>query len=448
MLGMLVPILAISLLLPVAASAVKTPEAEWTGQAILFDGVVFSETGIGVSATDRSPLKLSELADILRQDPKAIDTLIDALTNRLGERSQAWLTPERRQAFVDALRRADAKVLDGFPRLTAAQLLSAAKIYTKRKGTLPASTPPALFDLALPGAPTDAAPGAFLEDLGNGLHYGDVSSSGKGAIFGDSVIVAKALNLLADNDPVSPATRVRFLGVEHTSLRSLLAVLTSSDTRFIVRDMRYYANFGDLYYGLPGQLRDVETPVYVDTGLSLSNGSPLVVPVAHSHLEIEFRGKVKANLMFFFGIDGEAAFRANGTDDQHWVGGRTVGVNRGVEAEELLARAGDIRRHLTAKALFYQLPMGGYGPLGDCNDIHAFITGVSPYPMLREPRYFSGAGPLDQMSGSYPYDTVKAPDPRRLLESRPFDNIDDVPFPTVRDAYRAVAALSASIPSK
>lgn len=423
--------------------AASTPESDWARQSEFFDGSA-AFAGAPSAPEAGKDLKLSELADLLRRDPAALDALFDALTERLGERGRAWLTPERRKALEEALRKADATVLDRFPVMSAGQLLAAAKAYTARKGPLPPSNPPAVFTLAFPGSPVDAAPGAFLTPLGNGLYYGDRSSSGTGSVFGDAETLAEALNLLADNDPAAPATTVRYRGADHRTVRSLAAALAASGAPFAVKDMGYYANFGDLYFGLPGNLRGVETPVYVDTGLKLSSGKSLIVPVAHSHLAVEFRGTVNADLTFFFGIDGKAAFRANGTSDQHWAGGRVIRSYAGTAATDLLARAGDVRRHLAAKAEAFKLPMGGYGPLGDCNDIQAFITGRAPYPLMREERYYQGSGPLDGISATLPYDIGTTPDPRRVLESRPFESIDDVPFPETREAYRAIAALSAS----
>ena len=439
----MLPLFAALALTVSPARSASSPESAWAVQSEFFDGGAAAV--LSASETPRkADLRLSQLADLLRSDPAALDSLIAALTERLGERGQAWLTSERKKALEEALRKADVAALDRFPVLTAAELLAAAKVYTARKGPIPPLTPPASFDLAFPGTPVDPAPGAFLTPLGNGLYYGDRSSSGTGSVFGDAERLAAALNLLADNDPSAPATAVRYRGADYRTVRGLVDAMVAAGASIGVRDMGYYANFGDLYFGLPGNLRGVETPVYVDTGLTLSNGKRLIVPVAHSHLAIEWRGTVNADLTFFFGIDGKASFRANGTLDQHWAGGRTIASYLGAAATDLLARAADVRRHLAAKAEAFKLPMGGYGPLGDCNDVHAFVTGRAAYPMMREPRYFQGAGPLDGLSASLPYDVGNPPDPRRVLQSRPFDSVDDVPFPEVREVYRAITALSAA----
>jgi hypothetical protein len=202
-----------------------------------------------------------------------------------------------------------------------------------------------------------------------------------------------------------------------------------------VRDRRLYANFGDLRFEAGGVRRDVATPTLSDTGLVLPSGRRLAVPMTHSELDISVRGpRVNAELSWFFGVDGRAAFRAYDTADQAWVGGRTVRTWTGLSAARILDKAALVARQLEAMALAARLPMGGYGPLGSCNDAHAFVTGVAPYGMIRDPRRYRSGGPLDSLSSGLPYDIAQPADPRRIWESRAFDDVRDIPLPELRAA--------------
>lgn len=432
------------LLLLAAPAAAASPDQLWSRSAALFDGLkaVRPEVFVPPAPTEGEPMKLSELARELQKDPKAVDALIDLLLNKSGELGRAFQDPTRRAKLEAAVRSADASVLDRFPVLTAPELLAASRLYASRQKPAAPEPVPAEETLALTGLPKDPGVDDFHKELGFGLVYGDEAQLGKASAFGDSVALSRVLNRLADNDPAKPAYTLRYDGAAFTSVRAFLEHLLRSGTTLGVESARYYANFGDLRFRQNGRLRAVATPFYVDTGVILPSGRKVVVPVTHSHVEIALRGKVAADLTFFLGVDGAASFRADATVDQSWVGGRKVASWSGAGAVELLERAAFVRRGLGAKAKAAKLPLGGYGPLGDCNDAHALFTGETPYPMIREPQRFLGASLVDQLSRALPYDLVDAPSARRLLESRPFDDLDRIPFPEVREGLRELRTLA------
>ena len=220
-----------------------------------------------------------------------------------------------------------------------------------------------------------------------------------------------------------------------------LGALLAEGHAIEVRDRRYYANFGHLRYEKAGTRYDVTTPTRVNTGITLPDGRPLIVPASHSELDFSIRGpRVNTELSFYFGVSGAIGFRPFDTRDMDWVGGRTVGTWTGLDAAKLLDRAGWVRRELMAKAKAAGLPMGGYGPLGDCNDADALVTGSAPYPMLRDPKYDQGGTEIDRSSARLPYDLEGRPDPQRIWDSRPFENPDDIPIPDVRDAMKGLQA--------
>ena len=429
-------LLALLLTLPAAASA-NTLEGLWRAGAVAFDAAALKTPApaLGRRTVSQPPLRLSELARTLSSDPAAIDDLLDILVAVAGPMGRRMDTPEQRQDLKDLLRSASPEAIDAFPLASPVKLAEAAAFYAQQKGPNPVPNRPAVLAFALPGAPAAPAPGQFLKPLGHGLHYGDESLAIAGVNFGDSEAVAAALNQLAAEKTLDDA------GL-HQSVLGWLAALLASGHALEVRDRRMYANFGDLRFDAAGARRDVATPTWVDTGVTLPGGRKLVVPVTHSELDISIRGpRVNAELSWFFGVDGLASFRSYATKDQGWVGGRTTRTVTGVDAARLLDKAARVGRELEAKSRALGLPMGGYGPLGTCNDAHAFATGVAPYPMVRDPRRYAGADPLDAVSNALPYDVSGAADLRRVWESRAFEDSRDIPLPELRAAMLELKAL-------
>lgn len=429
-------LLAPLLLLPSLASA-QSPEALRASAGAFFDG---SRAGAALtapspaSAAADAPLSLSELARLMQQDPTALDELLDLLVSKSGSLGAALDTPARRAQIKEALRKADPAVLDRFPTLTSAEAGAAASLYASRQGpTVVAPRPPELA-LTLNGAPADPPKDLYLKPIGHGLLYGDETLFGAGAPWSDSKAVAEALNYLGDNDPAAPAGFI-VDGGRFATVDGWLGSLLASGHTVEVDDVRLYANFGDLRLDAGGVRRDIATPTLIDTGIVLPSGRRLVSPVTHSELDIKIHGpRVNAVLAFYFGIDGRAAFRAQDTTNQSWVGGRIVRSWSGADSAKLLARASWVSRELAAKAKAFGLAMGGYGPLGDCNDADAFITGETPFGMLREPRFYSGNSELDRLSRSLPYDLSSTPDPKRVWDSRPFERAEDIPMTAPREA--------------
>lgn len=428
-------LLALLLALPPAASA-STLESLWSSGAVVFDAAAVKTPApsLGRRTLSQPPMRLSELARTLSQDPTAIDDLLDILVAVAGPMGRRMDTPEQRQDLKDLLRNADAAAIDAFPTAAPAKLAEAAAFYAQQKGPNPVIMRPTVLPFNLPGAPAAPAPGQFLKPLGHGLHYGDESLAVPGVNFGDSEAVAAALNQLAAQKALDDG------GLHHSVLGWLVHLLANGHS-VEVRDRRMYANFGDLRFDAGANRRDVATPTWVDTGVTLPGGRKLVVPVTHSELDVSIRGpRVNAELSWFYGVDGLAAFRSYATKDQSWVGGRTVRRWTAVDAARLLDKAAGVGRELEAKSRAEGLPMGGYGPLGTCNDAHAFATGAAPYPLVRDPRRYAGAGPLDALSNALPYDAANPADPRRVWESRAFEDPRDIPLPELRASMLALKA--------
>jgi hypothetical protein len=387
---------------------------------------------------------LSQLARELQNDPGAIDDLVGRLVAASGQLGQAYGTPENRAKLEAAIRAADPAVLDGFPVLTAAQALAGAELYASRQGVLPAPAYPEETDFSLTHDPQDPPKDNGIVPLGHGLLRGDDALSVPGGNWADAKAVSAALDMLAMNREFSTRALVDG-GRRYSSIAGWLGALLAEGHSIVVRDRRYYANFGHLRYEKDGARYDVTTPTRVDTGAKLPGGAALIVPIPHSEIDVSIRGpRVNAELSFYFGVDGGVGFRPFDTRDMDWVGGRVVRTWSGADAARLLDRAGWVRRELVAKAAQFGLPMGGYGPLGDCNDADAFVTGSVPYGMLREPKYYQGSSELDALSRSLPYDSVAPPALRRVWDSRPFDSLGDIQMPDVRATMQKLGGALAT----
>ncbi|HEY5920746.1 MAG TPA: hypothetical protein VIV11_03705 [Kofleriaceae bacterium] len=176
--------------------------------------------------------------------------------------------------------------------------------------------------------------------------------------------------------------------------RELFAALVASGHTIQVRNERMYANFLSLIAGD----RDVIWPVWLDTGIRLSNGESLSVPVGHSHHAWRISGpQINTRVMFYLGVSGAGFF---GQTDQRpaWSGmiastDVTIKAAQGGDYEYLLktldAAATYLRRiRVERTTVAAGKPADGYGFLGVCNDSnatleHATKGTISAFPLLR-----------------------------------------------------------------
>src|SRR5262249_20883501 len=134
----------------------------------------------------------------------------------------------------------------------------------RRRKRPPLPSPVALPDVSLddppPLPPDDAWP--ILTDLGDGLQRGSLRDSEREATFAASWRVAEVLNSLARNEPGrEPVFRATLGGSAVTHSEELIALLAQRDHVMSVRDVRQFANFGNLWY----EGRPVATPLWIDT---------------------------------------------------------------------------------------------------------------------------------------------------------------------------------------
>lgn len=230
-------------------------------------------------------------------------------------------------------------------------------------------------------------------------------------------------SLAADN-----GSSVTFKGKTIKSPAALFSALIESGHSIRVRNERMYANF---LSATIGDNADLIWPVWLDTGIRLSDGKTLTIPVGHSHHAWQISGpNVNTRVMFYLGIDG-AGFFGNKSQRPAWSGMVTttdVTIEAGGDTQYLLstldAAATYLRRTRVERSTVAQgMPADGYGFVGVCNDSNAILElatkgTVSAFPLLRAKSLDTapdlGDG-LDMTVKSLPNDGDGITDPRDAL---------------------------------
>lgn len=196
---------------------------------------------------------------------------------------------------------------------------------------------------------------------------------------------------------------VTFQGKTLHTPRELFAALLATGHSIRVRNERMYANF---LSATIGDNADLIWPVWLDTGIRLSDGSSFTIPVGHSHHAWQITGPyVNTRVMFYLGISG-AGFFGNTSRRPAWSGMITQTdetITAGGDSEYLLATldaaATYLRRTRVERTTVAQgMPADGYGFVGVCNDSNAILervtkSTVSAFPLLRA-RSLDGAPDL------------------------------------------------------
>lgn len=139
----------------------------------------------------------------------------------------------------------------------------------------PNRSPPADVDARLPGVKYGSYPSKTLAPCQ----------------FAHAETLAQLLTSLAARN----GSMVTYKGAELRSPKDLFAALVAAGHTIEVRNERMYANFLSLIAGD----RDVIWPVYLDTGIQLSDGSSLSIPMGHSHHAWRISGpQINTRVMF------------------------------------------------------------------------------------------------------------------------------------------------------
>ncbi|MCX5794715.1 MAG: hypothetical protein NTY77_04380 [Elusimicrobia bacterium] len=399
-------------------------------------------------------LRFSEMMRQLSRDPVFVETVIRHLGR--GPAASAMLGPADRERLRALIRKRDWDSLDRFPVMTVAgigrAMIVAKPVARRHRSTAPAEAAraglaDAVEDLGIPTGEPPPRAKDLIRGLGHGVESGAVYDVEAAKFYPDSRRLAELLNRLALNPPPGqpgPRLQVR-LGERRTqTAEGLVGMLAARGHEVSVRDARYFANFGNLRY----RRRDVITPFWIDTRLPLPNRrETLIIPATHSQHELRIRGsQVNADVFFYFGIDGEAAFRAFAVKDQAWILGRNAWIYRGEKALEAVRLAAAIRRtYASIQREHPALPFGGYYALGVCNDVSAMIElrlhgRATLYPLTRDPELFPKDEEVGRLARALPSDRRGLPDLDRVLGAMPTDDLARLPFPGLRADLAAIRA--------
>jgi hypothetical protein len=390
---------------------------------------------------------------------------VNALMARVGRNPNAGgiLGPEELQLLKSLIFRKDFAAFDQFPGFTVKGMgiaVTLAGIEAKKRAAKnPEPAKPVseevlkenlIEELGLPVSKKEnpPAPASTLRDLGFGLQAGDKIDPSKTKIVADSTRMASILNSLSLNpaEKDKPKYKVRIGDKTFDSPSALIEELMKTSYKVEVKDARYFANFGDLFY----KGMEVLTAYWLNTQVPVpGTQGTLLVPVSHSQHELNIVGPDFAiELSFYFGIDGKVEFRIIDTLDQAWVLGRVAKVYSGKDAVEVVRLEGEIiKTYERIKKDNPDLPFGGYYALGVCDDVNAAIeyrmTGETTlFPLPHDNKYFQGDSEVEQIIRKLPSDgrDNSLPDPKRVLGSIPVDDFSKIPIPSLRTQLKAVKA--------
>ena len=284
---------------------------------------------------------------------------------------------------------------------------------------------------------------SMIKDIGFGLKVGEMYSPEALKIRPDNLRMAYVLNRLSLNEKGKPKYMIKMGDDVFDTPEGLVEKLLESDYRIEVRDARYFANFGKLYYNGT----EVLTAYWLNTEYPIpGTDRKLLLPVAHTQHELNIQGSdFKVRLMYYFGSDGKLEFRSFDTVDQTWIGGRVVKIYSGKQAVEVVRIAGEaIRIFRKIQKENPDLPLGGYYKLGVCLDSNAIIefhmTGrTTLYPLTHDVKYFKGDSEVEQIMRKLPYDGGDIPpEPQRIRGSIPADEVSQLPIPSLREELKTI----------
>lgn len=307
-------------------------------------------------------------------------------------------------AQLDAiLRDPELKGLERFPTIPLAQI----GVLRPALGQIPADAPKpdqvvsGELSMLLGDCKPDRSVPAPIDARLPGVGYGQFPSRTLSPCqFAHAGKLAQVLTSLAAGN----GSKVTFKGKTLETPRALFAALVESGHTIQVRNERMYANFLSATVGD----RDLIWPVWIDTGIRLSSGESLTIPVGHSHHAWRISGPtVNTRVMFYLGISGAGFFGQ--TDNRPAWSGTIASTDvtitgAGADLDYLLATTDAatayLRRNRVERTTVAQgMPADGYGFVGVCNDSNATIELVtkrttSAFPLLRA-KSLDGAAALN-----------------------------------------------------
>lgn len=261
---------------------------------------------------------------------------------------------------------------------------------------------------------------------------------------------ARAFAEVLNNLALENGSKVMDGDTDYTSVSEVFDGLLASGHRIEAENNRYIANFLGLYYRKDEVVHAVVAPVWLQTGATWPGlGEEIAIPAPHSHYTFRVSGPlVEATIEFYMGTNGGTRFRAADTVDPQWVGERTLyrydSDTDPQTVRTLLQVAGALRKKWTTAAA--ELPAGGYGQLGVCNDSTAILEyateGTATIFPLAHPEVEVPMDTIDGWLQSLPRDFTEAPAEgvlSRIALSWAFEPGASNPFPELSARLAALA---------
>jgi hypothetical protein len=227
----------------------------------------------------------------------------------------------------------------------------------------------------------------------------------------------------------------------YSTIGEVIDALYASGHTIEVSNTRYFANFLGLWY----KGRAVRAAAWLDTGIDIGNGETFALPSPHTHHNFHVRGPlINVDIMYYMGVSNGTSFRAVSDIRPLWSGGRDLvtydsATGDAPKIKEIFELAGQLRKRWEAEGR--GLPASGYGILGVCNDSTAVLElgieeQVTIYPLVRQEPAAEDTSRLANLLRGLPNDLDDA-DPadaaERIRNTLPFDSLQDMPFPQLRE---------------
>jgi hypothetical protein len=377
---------------------------------------------------DAQFVTLGELGRELANDPKTYDAVLERLGG--GHTADGLVSAATRLAMRKLFAAADYDALDALPQTSLEELKSGLALLASTRPPSAAERPTPLREpLGLPTSSPGPGGEPFVKDVGLGLFYGVRLDPQKALHFEDSERLAFVLNRLSlpgDHEVVVGDEKAR-------NVDELARALVRQGNTLTVRDERFLANFGDLEWrGHP-----VATPLWVRVGERAQ-------PVPHAQLQLSVRGPIQADVTFYNSLDltgeggGGTLFRGDLARRQPWVGGRVFHVYEAEQAMDVVRWMAALRRGAWEKVAAGHIPLDGYFALGVCTLApavaeHAVLGHTTIWPLTQDRAMFNADTELDRLVRSLPADVeASTPEKARVLGAVPWEELKDVPFPTLR----------------
>jgi len=252
-----------------------------------------------------------------------------------------------------------------------------------------------------------------------------------------------------------------FLSREFKSLNEFVDFLYSDESPYKVKAsyrtylapfVRLYKSEGDAFESST----EMPLPLWIDTTLRSQSGVRIVVPAPHSEVFFALESQIlPSSILRLYYSDKGFVFDTDLLFLPHWSGQKTLEVFSDEVARELLLKSADLHTAFESfkKQVSADLPLGGFGMLGVCNDGASLLLKHQnserqffPFPLVRSdliklPEDFAYKSLFESLSTDTNLEKIKdisLPERRketleRIYQFYPYENLGQSPFTGFND---------------